>query len=98
MTLQTASFSGAVPTTSKAWQKQSSEGKGLTIGGTRTACLPDDLLRSAPPRTAMPAKMTMEEEAGDARVPAVDPVDSEDEEGENEDEVNRASVIRQYFH
>ncbi|KAJ1149258.1 hypothetical protein NDU88_002073 [Pleurodeles waltl] len=36
-----------------------------------------------------------EEETGDARVEAVDPVDSEDEEAEDED--NRTSVIRQYF-
>ncbi|KAJ1178284.1 hypothetical protein NDU88_003531 [Pleurodeles waltl] len=36
-----------------------------------------------------------EEEAGDGRVAAVDPVDSEDEEAEDED--SRSAVIRQYF-
>ncbi|KAJ1129690.1 hypothetical protein NDU88_008056 [Pleurodeles waltl] len=40
----------------------------------------------------------MEEEAGDGRVAAVDPVDSKDEEVEDEDEDNRTAVIRQYFH
>ncbi|KAJ1192561.1 hypothetical protein NDU88_001868 [Pleurodeles waltl] len=43
-------------------------------------------------RTFGPLK---EEEAGDVRAAAVDPVDSEDEEVEDED--NRTSVIRQYF-
>ncbi|KAJ1193917.1 hypothetical protein NDU88_003213 [Pleurodeles waltl] len=38
-----------------------------------------------------------EEETGDAPVAAVDPVDSEDEEAEDEDVDNRTSVIRQYF-
>ncbi|KAJ1177228.1 hypothetical protein NDU88_002489 [Pleurodeles waltl] len=38
-----------------------------------------------------------EEEAGDARVAAVEPVDSEVEEAEDEDEDNRTNVIRQYF-
>ncbi|KAJ1080366.1 hypothetical protein NDU88_000583 [Pleurodeles waltl] len=38
-----------------------------------------------------------EEEAGDAHVAAVDPVDSEDEEVEDEDVDNRTAVIRQYF-
>ncbi|KAJ1210955.1 hypothetical protein NDU88_006317 [Pleurodeles waltl] len=36
-----------------------------------------------------------EEEAGDGCVAAVDPVDSEDEEAEDED--NRSAIIRQYF-
>ncbi|KAJ1082570.1 hypothetical protein NDU88_002735 [Pleurodeles waltl] len=35
-----------------------------------------------------------EEEAEDARVAAVDPVESEDEEAEDEDEDNRTSVFR----
>ncbi|KAJ1125564.1 hypothetical protein NDU88_003992 [Pleurodeles waltl] len=35
----------------------------------------------------------LEEEAGDARVAAVDLVDSEDEEAEDEDEDNKTSVI-----
>ncbi|KAJ1116886.1 hypothetical protein NDU88_005091 [Pleurodeles waltl] len=38
-----------------------------------------------------------EDEAGDGCVAAVDPVDSEDEEAENEDEDNRRAIIRQYF-
>ncbi|KAJ1126941.1 hypothetical protein NDU88_005347 [Pleurodeles waltl] len=38
-----------------------------------------------------------EEEAGDGRVAAVDPVDSEDEAAEDEGEDNRTAVIRQYF-
>ncbi|KAJ1213113.1 hypothetical protein NDU88_000752 [Pleurodeles waltl] len=38
-----------------------------------------------------------EEEAGDGRVAAGEPVDSEDEEAEDEDEYNRTAVIRQYF-
>ncbi|KAJ1161331.1 hypothetical protein NDU88_001818 [Pleurodeles waltl] len=98
--------------------------------GTRTASLPDDLLRYAPPQTPTPAKTTTggtdmvgedtgdmcmdvvevsasevcvllgvvmmqvvddevvhagEEETGDAPVAALDPVDSEDEEAEDED-------------
>ncbi|KAJ1142790.1 hypothetical protein NDU88_009103 [Pleurodeles waltl] len=36
-----------------------------------------------------------EDEAGDGRVAAVDPVDSEDEEAEDED--NRSAIIRHYF-
>ncbi|KAJ1197996.1 hypothetical protein NDU88_001840 [Pleurodeles waltl] len=38
-----------------------------------------------------------EEEAGDAHVAAVDPLDSEDEVAEDEGEDNRTAVIRQYF-
>ncbi|KAJ1113719.1 hypothetical protein NDU88_001961 [Pleurodeles waltl] len=37
------------------------------------------------------------EEARDGRVAAVDPVDSEDEEAEDEDKDNGTAVIRQYF-
>ncbi|KAJ1218527.1 hypothetical protein NDU88_006105 [Pleurodeles waltl] len=37
--------------------------------------------------------LLQEEEAEDTRVPAVDPVDSEDEEEEDEDEDNRTYVI-----
>ncbi|KAJ1189729.1 hypothetical protein NDU88_006471 [Pleurodeles waltl] len=37
------------------------------------------------------------EETGDAPVAAVDPVDSEDEEAEDEDADTRTSVIRLYF-
>ncbi|KAJ1170400.1 hypothetical protein NDU88_002277 [Pleurodeles waltl] len=63
--------------------------------GARIACVPHDLLPSAPLRTPTPAKTTTEEEAGDGHVSAVDPVDSEDEEAEDED--NRSAIIRQYF-
>ncbi|KAJ1082759.1 hypothetical protein NDU88_002924 [Pleurodeles waltl] len=38
-----------------------------------------------------------EEEAVDGRVAAVDPVDSEDDEAQDEEEDNRSAVIRQYF-
>ncbi|KAJ1149656.1 hypothetical protein NDU88_002461 [Pleurodeles waltl] len=38
-----------------------------------------------------------EEEGGDSRVAAVDPVDNEDEEAEVEDEDKRSAIIRQYF-
>ncbi|KAJ1207794.1 hypothetical protein NDU88_003184 [Pleurodeles waltl] len=41
--------------------------------------------------------LLQEEEAGDGRVAAVDPVDSEDEEAEDEAEDNRTAVIQQYF-
>ncbi|KAJ1117408.1 hypothetical protein NDU88_005608 [Pleurodeles waltl] len=38
-----------------------------------------------------------EDEAGDGHVAAVDPVDREDEEAEDEDEDNRSTIIRHYF-
>ncbi|KAJ1190882.1 hypothetical protein NDU88_000201 [Pleurodeles waltl] len=56
------------------------------------ACL---MLHNLAPRRNV--SFLQEEEAGAARVPAVDPVDSEDEEAEDENEDNRTYVIRQYF-
>ncbi|KAJ1160175.1 hypothetical protein NDU88_000677 [Pleurodeles waltl] len=38
-----------------------------------------------------------EDEAGDGRVAAVEPVDSDEEEAEDEDVDNRTSIIQQYF-
>ncbi|KAJ1188408.1 hypothetical protein NDU88_005169 [Pleurodeles waltl] len=38
-----------------------------------------------------------EDEAGVGRVAAVDPVDSDEEEAENEEEDNRTSIIQQYL-
>ncbi|KAJ1104380.1 hypothetical protein NDU88_001792 [Pleurodeles waltl] len=38
-----------------------------------------------------------EDKAGDGRMAAVDPVDSENEEAEDEDEDNISAIIQQYF-
>ncbi|KAJ1189816.1 hypothetical protein NDU88_006558 [Pleurodeles waltl] len=38
-----------------------------------------------------------EDEPGDGRVAAVDPVDSDEEEAEDLDEDNRTAIIQQYF-
>ncbi|KAJ1131365.1 hypothetical protein NDU88_009702 [Pleurodeles waltl] len=38
-----------------------------------------------------------EDEAGDGRVAAVEPVDSEEDEAEDEDVDNRTAIIQQYF-
>ncbi|KAJ1083107.1 hypothetical protein NDU88_003267 [Pleurodeles waltl] len=38
-----------------------------------------------------------EDEARDGRVAAVDPLDSEEEEAEDEDADNRTAIIQQYF-
>ncbi|KAJ1130870.1 hypothetical protein NDU88_009215 [Pleurodeles waltl] len=53
------------------------------------------MLHNLPLRRQAP--FLQEDEAGDGRVAAEDPVDSEDEEAENEDEDNRTAIIRQYF-
>ncbi|KAJ1214394.1 hypothetical protein NDU88_002013 [Pleurodeles waltl] len=41
--------------------------------------------------------LRQEEEAGNGRLAAVDPVDREDEEAKDEDEDNRTAMIHQYF-
>ncbi|KAJ1170455.1 hypothetical protein NDU88_002332 [Pleurodeles waltl] len=53
------------------------------------------MLPNLPLRHQVP--FLQEEEAGDGCVAAVDPVNSEDEEGEDEDEDNRSALIHQYF-
>ncbi|KAJ1162534.1 hypothetical protein NDU88_003002 [Pleurodeles waltl] len=55
------------------------------------------LRNSSIPNVMAQLQRHKEEETGDASVAAVDPVDSEDEEAEDEDVDNRTSVIRQYF-
>ncbi|KAJ1217475.1 hypothetical protein NDU88_005069 [Pleurodeles waltl] len=69
--------------------------EGDTVEAVAVEGLPDNrgMLHNLALRRHMP--FLQEEEAGDGHVAAVEPVDSEDEEAEDED--NRTAVIQQYF-